>query len=216
MSTSHPAAEPVSACCGNSAPFDGATPEYRRILLWVITINLGAFVVVASGGLLAGSASVAANALDFLADGATYTLSLWAIGKSMRVRSGAALVKGASLGLVGLLVLGFAVWRLMDGAPPEALAISGLGLFGAAANLIAAILLARYRAGDANVRSVWLCTRNDLIQCLGVAVTGLAVWLTGSRWPDLIVGLALAAIFLRSAFQIVSQARRERREAAAS
>lgn len=216
MSTSQPATESASACCGHAAPFDGATPEYRRILLWVIAINLGAFVVVASGGLLAGSASVAANALDFLADGATYALSLWAIGKSMAVRSGAALVKGASLGLVGLSVLAFAVWRLMDGAPPEALAISGLGLFGAAANLLAAILLARYRDGDANVRSVWLCTRNDLIQCLGVAVTGLAVWLTGSRWPDLIVGLALAALFLRSAFQIVSQARRERRQAAAA
>lgn len=206
----------VNGCCGHAAPFDGATPEYRRILLWVIAINLGAFVVVAAGGLLAGSASVAANALDFLADGATYALSLWAIGKSVAVRSGAALVKGASLGLLGLSVLGFAIWRLVDGTPPEALAISGLGLFGAAANLVAAILLAKYRDGDANVRSVWLCTRNDLIQCVGVAVTGVAVWLTGSRWPDLIVGLGLAAVFLRSAFQIVTQARRERREAAAA
>ncbi len=216
MSTSHSAAEPVSACCGHSVPFDGATPEYRRILRWVIAINLGAFVVVASGGVLAGSASVAANALDFLADGATYALSLWAIGKSVAVRSGAALVKGASLGLLGLSVLGFAIWRLIVGAPPEALAITGLGLFGAAANLVAAILLAKYRDGDANVRSVWLCTRNDLIQCIGVAVTGVAVWLTGSRWPDLIVGLGLAAIFLRSAYQIVAQARQERRDAAAA
>lgn len=217
MSTACASEKPAATgCCGHAAPFDGATPEYRRALLWVIVINLGAFVVVASGGLLAGSASVAANALDFLADGATYALSLWAIGKSVAVRSGAALVKGASLGLLGLSVLGFALWRLVDGAPPEALAISGLGLFGAAANLVAAILLAKYRDGDANVRSVWLCTRNDLIQCIGVAVTGGAVWLTGSRWPDLIVGIGLAAVFLRSAFEIVMQARRERREAAAA
>lgn len=206
-------AKPASACCGHSAPFDGATPEYRRVLLWVIAINLGAFVVVAAGGLLAGSASVAANALDFLADGATYALSLWAIGKSVAVRSGAALVKGASLFVLGLSVLGFAIWRTVNGLPPEGLAISGLGLFGAAANLVAAILLSKYRDGDANVRSVWLCTRNDLIQCLAVVAVGAVVWLTGSRWPDLIAGAFLAAIFLQSAWSITIQARAERRAA---
>ena len=89
--------------------------------------------------------------------------------------------------------------------------IAGLGLFGIAANLLAAVLLDPYRDGDANVRSVWLCTRNDLIQCLAVAVTGGLVWLTGSRWPDLAVGVALAFIFLRSAWQIIGQARRELR-----
>lgn len=210
-----PIAKPASACCGHSAPFDGATPEYRRILLWVIAINLGAFVVVASGGLLAGSASVAANALDFLADGVTYALSLWAIGKSVTVRSGAALVKGASLGVIGLSVLGFAIWRVTVGAPPEAFAISGLGLFGVAANLVAAVLLLKHRDGDANVRSVWLCTRNDVIQCIAIVVTGGLVWITGSRWPDVVVGAVLAFVFLQSAWSIIAQARAERREAAA-
>lgn len=211
MAHDAPLAKPaVSGCCGHTAPFDGATPEYRRVLGWVIAINLTGFVVVASGGLLAGSASLAANALDFLADAATYALSLWAIGKSVSIRSGAALVKGASLSLLAMSVLGFAIWRTVNGVPPEGLAISGLGLFGAAANLVAAILLSKYRDGDANVRSVWLCTRNDLIQCLAVVAVGGLVWLTGSRWPDLIAGGLLAAIFLQSAWAITMQALAER------
>ncbi len=216
MAHDAPLAKPaVSGCCGHTAPFDGATPEYRRVLGWVIAINFIGFVVVASGGLLAGSASLAANALDFLADAATYALSLWVIGKSVSIRSGAALVKGASLSLLAVSVLGFAIWRTVNGVPPEGFAISGLGLFGAAANLVAAILLSKYRDGDANVRSVWLCTRNDLIQCLAVVGVGGVVWLTHSRWPDLIAGGFLAAVFLQSAWSITVQALDERRDALA-
>lgn len=203
-----------SCGCGHAAPFDGATPEYRRILVWVIAINLVAFVVVSSGGLLAGSASVAANALDFLADGATYAISLWAIGRSVAVRSGSAMVKGASLGVLGLAVFGFAVWRAISGAPPEGFTISGLGAFGVAANLAAAALLVKYRDGDANVRSVWLCTRNDVIQCFAIVVTGGLVWFTKSAWPDIIVGAILALVFLQSAWSIIAQVRTERRDAA--
>jgi Co/Zn/Cd efflux system component len=200
-------------CCGATVAFDGASPAYRRVLAWVIAINLLGFVVVATGALLTGSASLAANTLDFIADAATYALSLWAIGKSAQVRAAAALFKGGSLAVMAAAILGFAVWRAASGTVPDAGAISGLGLFGAAANLVAAILLMRYRDGDANVRSVWLCTRNDLIQCLAVAATGLVVAITGSRWPDLAVGVLLAAIFLRSAWQITAQALDELRAA---
>lgn len=199
----------AASCCGATVVFDGASPAYRRVLAWVIAINVLGLGVVAGGALLAGSASLAANTLDFAADAATYALSLWAIGKSARVRAGAALFKGGSLAVMALAILGFAVWRALSGAMPDAAAISGLGLFGAAANLVAALLLMRYRDGDANVRSVWLCTRNDLIQCVAVAATGVAVWLTGSRWPDLAVGVLLAAVFLRSAWSITAQARAE-------
>lgn len=205
-----------SGCgCGHAVTFDGASAGYKRALGGVIAINLVGFVVVAIGSLWAGSASLAANTLDFAADAATYGLSLWAIGKSVRVRSGAAFIKSGSLAVMALAILGFAVWRALVGAPPEGAAISGLGLFGAAANLLAALLLVRYREGDANVRSVWLCTRNDLIQCLAVAATGVAVMVTGSRWPDLIVGVLLAAVFLRSAWQITVQARQELKATAA-
>lgn len=202
-----------SACCGAPVTFDGASPAYRRALAGVIGINVAGFVVVAIGSLVAGSAALAANTLDFAADAATYAISLWAIGKSVHLRSGAAFVKSGSLALMALGILGFAVWRASTGAMPEGAAISGLGLFGAAANLLAALLLVRFREGDANVRSVWLCTRNDLIQCLAVAATGVAVTVSGSRWPDLIVGVLLAAVFLRSAWQITAQARSERQAA---
>ena len=200
-------------CCGHTVVFDGASVGYRRALMGVIAINLVGFAVVAVGGLMAGSASLAANTLDFAADAATYAISLWAIGKSVQVRAGAALIKSGSLALMAAGILGFAIWRAVTGAVPEAGVISGLGLFGAAANLLAALLLVRYRNGDANVRSVWLCTRNDMIQCLAVAATGVAVAVTGSRWPDLVVGILLAAVFLRSAWQITVQARQELREA---
>jgi Co/Zn/Cd efflux system component len=201
----------ATGCCGQTVAFNGASPAYRRALAWVIVLNVVGFGVVAVGGWLARSASLAANTLDFAADAATYALSLWAIGRSVRVRSNAALIKSASLVLMASGILGFAIWRAFAGAVPNATAISGLGLFGVAANLIAALLLVKYRDGDANVRSVWLCTRNDLVQCLAVAATGLAVGLTGSRWPDLLVGVGLAAVFLRSAWQITVQARRELR-----
>lgn len=200
-------------CCGHTVVFDGASVGYRRALMGVIAINLVGFAVVAVGGLMAGSASLAANTLDFAADAATYALSLWAIGRSVQVRAGAALIKSGSLALMAVGILGFAIWRAATGATPEAGVISGLGLFGAAANLLAALLLVRYRNGDANVRSVWLCTRNDMIQCLAVAATGVAVAVTGSRWPDLLVGILLAGVFLRSAWQITAQARQELRQA---
>ena len=195
--------------CGVTVAFDGASPVYRRVLAWVIALNLLGFLVVAAGAVVAGSASLAANTLDFLADAATYALSLWVIGRSAQTRASAALFKGGSLALMAAAILVFAVWRAATGTMPDAGAISGLGLFGAAVNLFAAILLSRYRDGDANVRSVWLCTRNDLIQCVAVAATGVVVAVTGSRWPDLIVGVFLAAVFLRSAWQIIGQAREE-------
>lgn len=208
--------KPAAGCgCGDTVVFDGATPRYKRVLAAVIAINIVGFVVVAVGSWWANSASLAANTLDFAADAATYALSLWAIGRSVRVRTGAALIKGASLGLMAAGILGFAVWRAISGVEPDGGAISGMGLFGAAANLVAVLLLSRYRDGDANVRSIWLCTRNDLIQCLAVAATGVAVSLTHSRWPDLVVGVLLAGVFIRSAWQITDQAGRELSQAKA-
>lgn len=204
-----------TGCCAHDVAFDGTSPGYRMALRAVIGINLLGFGVIGVGSWLAQSASLAANTLDFAADAATYSLSLWAVGKSVRVRTSAALVKSASLAAMSAGILALALWRAVSGAAPDGAAISWLGLLGAFANLSAALLLVRYRDGDANVRSVWLCTRNDLIQCLAVAATGLAVALTGSRWPDLVVGVLLAAVFLRSAWQITVQARRELREAEA-
>lgn len=194
--------------CGTGG-FTGESPRYKAVLRAVIGINAGAFVVVAAGGLAQGSAALAANGLDFLGDAATYAISLWAIGRSATTRASAALFKGGTLALAAVAVLGFAVWRAITGVAPEGLVITGFGVFGVAANLFAAALLLRYREGDANVRSVWLCTRNDLVNTAAVAATGVVVALTGSRWPDLVAGTVLAALFLQSAWSIVTQARRE-------
>ncbi|WP_426043356.1 cation transporter [Caulobacter sp. DWR3-1-2] len=204
----------ATSCCGQSVVFDGASPAYRRILTAVIAINAAAFIAVALGSLSQESAALAANALDFLADSATYAISLWVIGRSTRTRAGAALLKGASLAVVAVAVLSFAIWRAMTGAPPQGNVITGLGVLGFLANLLAALLLVRFRDGDANVRSVWLCTRNDLIESLAVVVAGGLVWLTGSRWPDLITGVFLAGVFLQSAYVIVRQSQAELRAAA--
>lgn len=208
--------EPAASGCGctAAAKFDGATPAYRRILMAVIAINSAAFLAIAGGAALQGSASLGANALDFLADAATYGISLAVIGRTVAVRAGAALVKGASLAALALFILGYAIWRATSGAPPEGFVITGLGALGFCANALAALLLVRHREGDANVRSVWLCTRNDLIQSLVVAATGLAVWLTGSRWPDLMAGAVLAVVFLHSAWSILRQSRAELRASA--
>lgn len=200
-----------SRVCGSAVKFDGASPAYRRVLASVIAINLVGFGAVLIGSITQGSAALAANALDFLADSVTYAVSLCVIGRSVRVRATAALVKSASLAALGVGVLAFAAWRALTGAAPEGVVITGLGAFGFAANLLAAALLIRFRDGDANVRSVWLCTRNDLMHSLGVAAAGGLVWLTGSHWPDLVAGALLAAIFLHSAWSITRQALEEAR-----
>ncbi len=216
MSSCSTSEKTAAGCgCGSPVAFDGASPAYKRALRAVIALNVLGFAVVAVGSWLAASASLAANTLDFAADAATYALSLWVIGKSVQVRSGAAFFKSASLATMAVGIVALAIWRAATGAAPEGGTISGLGLFGAAINLTAALLLVRFRDGDANVRSVWLCTRNDLIQCLAVAATGVLVTVTGSRWPDLIVGVLLAGVFFRSAWQIMAQARRELTVAAA-
>lgn len=197
--------------CG-AQRFEGLSARYRTILRAVVAINFAAFVVIAAGALVQGSAALAANALDFLADSATYGVSLWVIGRSIAVRTSAALFKGVSLAVVAVSVLAFAVWRAVTGAPPEGEVISGLAAFGLASNLAAAALLFRYREGDANVRSVWICTRNDLVHGLAVIVAGGLVWWTGDRWPDLAAGALLALIFLRSAWEILAQGRDELHE----
>jgi Co/Zn/Cd efflux system component len=133
--------------CGETVTFDGASSGYKRALIAVIAINILGCVVVAVGSWWAGSAALAANTMDFAADAATYALSLWAIGRSVRVRTGAALIKGASLGVMAVAILGFAAWRVMAGVLPDGGAITGLGLFGVAANLLAAIVIGFWLSG---------------------------------------------------------------------
>ncbi len=199
--------------CGTNVRFEGVSRRYRRVLLAVIAINACMFVVEMTAGALAGSQALKADALDFLGDTLTYALSLWAIGRPLSVRAGAALLKGASLGLMGLWVLGATLWQVFSTEVPVAPVMGAVGALAFAANIASVLLLLRYRDGDANVRSVWLCSRNDAIGNLAVIAAAGAVVLTGAAWPDLLVAAAMAGLFLWSSAQIVTQALAERGEA---
>lgn len=201
----------MSGCGCVETKFDGASPAYRRALVAVIAINAVMFVVEATAGALAGSQALQADALDFAGDAATYGLSLAVIGASMRIRSTASLIKGASLGAFALFVLATTALRVLHGETPQATSISGVGAMALIANFSSVFILLRWRDGDSNVRSVWLCSRNDAIGNIAVIAAGALVAVTGSRMPDLIVAALLASLFMNSAVQIVHQALVERR-----
>ena len=198
------------ACCEPELN-EQAPAAYRNALIAVLAINLVMFAVEAAVGLFSGSRALRADALDFLGDAATYGLTLWALGQSLTWRFRAARIKGFSLLLLGLLVLADSLVSLVTGAAPQGVMMSGIGALALVANLISLMLLVRYRQGDANIRSAWLCTRNDVFANLAVIVAGLLVLATGSHWPDVVVAMAIAGLFCHSAVSILRQADSEQR-----
>ncbi len=206
----------MSGCCGHDAKFDGLSDDYKRRLWIVIALNATMFAVEMTAGHYAKSQALQADALDFLGgDALTYGISLAVIGASLRARTNAAVAKGVSLLLMGLWVFGSTVYRVFYVGVPEAEIMGGIvGFFALLTNLASVLLLVRYKDGDANVRSVWLCSRNDAIGNVAVMFAALGVWGgTATGWPDLIVASIMAGLFLSSSFQIVRQALAERREA---
>ena len=204
----------MAGCCHDQElKFEGLSPAYRRALWAVIAINAVMFVVELAAGSIAGSQALKADALDFLGDTLTYGLSLYVIGMPLRVRANVALFKGLSLAAMGLWVLGATVWQVLILGLPDAPVMGIVGFLALIANLASVVILMRYRDGDANVRSVWLCSRNDAIGNVAVMVAAGAVFATGTAWPDLIVAAMMAALFLSSSAQIVRQALVERQSA---
>jgi Co/Zn/Cd efflux system component len=199
----------MSGCCAHEVKFDGASAAYRRVLWLVIALNAAMFLVEMAAGFSAMSQALKADALDFLGDTATYAMTLWAIGRGARVRAGAALVKGASLAAMAVAVFAMTAYRVVVTGLPDEATMGVVGALALAVNVTAALLLLKYRDGDANVRSVWLCSRNDAIGNVAVLLAAGAVALTATPWPDLIVAAAMAALFLSSALGIVRQARAE-------
>jgi Co/Zn/Cd efflux system component len=195
-------------CC-HGAPDHGTTAGLKRVLIWVIAINATMFVVEMAAGSLAQSQALMADALDFLGDSATYGLSLAVLGLSLRARASAALLKGGSLAAMALLVFGLTLYRAFAGAEPEAPVMGAIGFLALAANLVSVLFLLKFRDGDSNIRSVWLCSRNDAIGNVAVMAAAGLVWATGSYWPDLVVAAGMAALFLHSATKIMLQASRE-------
>jgi Co/Zn/Cd efflux system component len=186
--------------------FDGVDPRYKRVLWTVISINGVMFVTEMLAGHVAGSQALKADALDFLADTITYGLSLAVIGASIKTRAVAALSKGLSLSAMSLWVFGSTLYQTLVLGIPRAELMGAIGLLALAANLASVLLLMRYKDGDANVRSVWLCSRNDAIGNVVVMIAALAVFGTESAWPDLAVAGVMAGIFLTSSVQILKQA----------
>src|SRR5690349_18683795 len=200
----------TQACgCHGNPRFDGVDPRYKAILWTVIAINGIMFAVEMVAGHLAGSQALQADALDFLGDTLTYGLSLAVIGTSLRTRATAAMLKGFSLLAMGLWVFGSTLYQLMFLGLPKAEIMGSIGFLAFAANVASVLLLMRYKDGDANVRSVWLCSRNDAIGNVAVMVAALAVWGTATKWPDLIVAGIMAGLFLYSSSQILRQSWRE-------
>ncbi len=205
----------MGAGCGcGSAKFDGLSKGYHRALWAVIAINAVMFVVEMTAGVAAHSKALQADALDFLGDTTTYAISLAVIGMSARVRATAAMVKGISLSLMGLWVFGSTLYRVFYLGVPQAEVMGMVGFLALAANLGSVLLLMKWKDGDANVRSVWLCSRNDAIGNVAVLLAASGVWATQTGWPDLIVAGLMASLFLWSSLQIIRQARAERREQA--
>jgi Co/Zn/Cd efflux system component len=205
-------ADAACGCHGGVPRFDGLDPRYKRVLWTVIGSNGAMFLTEIIAGQLAGSQALKADALDFLADTATYGLSLAVIGATLRTRATAAVFKGLSLSLMAFWVFGSTMYHTLILGLPSAEMMGGIAVLALAANLTSVLLLRRYKDGDANVRSVWLCSRNDAIGNLVVMLAAGGVWGTETAWPDLAVAALMAGIFLTSSVQILWQALAEYRD----
>jgi len=190
-------------CCAPAR--QAAAPRYRRVLWAVLAINAAMFAVEIGAGVLAGSASLQADALDFMGDAANYGISLFVVGMALRYRALAAFAKGASMGLFGIWVLGVAAWHAWHGTLPHAFAMGAVGFSALAANAASFGLLWRFRGGDANMRSAWICTRNDVLGNLAVLLAALGVFGTGTGWPDIVVAAVMATLALQGAWIVLQQ-----------
>jgi len=194
-------------CCNHQSPEAALrSRRYRRILWIALAINLLMFAVEIGAGLKAGSVSLLADSLDFLGDSANYAISLWVLGMSLALRARAAQFKAASMLLFGIGVLAAALWHWWQGEVPSAPTMGVVGGLALLANVGVAALLYAYREGDSNMRSVWLCTRNDALGNLAVLAAALGVFGTGSAWPDLIVAAIMATLAITAAVQVLRQA----------
>lgn len=184
-------------------------PVFRRILWIALLVNGGMFVVEIIASQLGNSVALQADALDFFGDAANYAISLFVLGMALHIRARASLFKGVTMGLFGLFVIANASYRAFSGSTPEPSIMGGIALLALVANVSVALLLYKYRTGDSNMRSIWLCSRNDAIGNLAVMAAAAGVFASASRWPDLIVAGIIASLSLSSAYQIIRMARQE-------
>jgi Co/Zn/Cd efflux system component len=200
-----------SACSAAASPDTRNSPQWRRALWIALVVNAGFFVTEIVAGAAAGSAALQADALDFFGDAANYAISLGVAGMALQWRARAAVAKGGTLIALALWVLGSTAWHAFHGALPHAEVMGVVGVTALIANGSVALMLYRFRTGDANMRSVWICSRNDTVGNFAVMLAALGVFGTGTGWPDVIVAAIMGGLGLWGGWQIVSQARSELR-----
>ena len=207
----------VSDSCGSCpAPAQPVVdPRYRRVLWIALGLNAAMFVVEFGASWTSGSVSLLADSIDFFGDAGNYALSLAVLAMALRVRARAALFKAGCMGAFGIGVLARAAWGLHAGAPPEPATMGAVGIVALAVNAGVALMLYRFRTGDANMRSVWICSRNDALGNVAVMLAAVGVFGTGSAWPDLLVAAVMGLLALSGSWTVLRQARVElRRERA--
>ena len=214
MSTIHTQNSVNAACadhdhCHTPTATQAAIPSYRRILWIALIVNLAMFAIEIGAGMQSGSVALLADAVDFFGDAANYALALFVLGLAPIWGTRVAQLKAWTMMAFGMFILGRMAWSFFQGIVPEAYTMGTVGLLALVANLSVAALLYAYREGNANMRSVWLCTRNDAIGNIAVMLAALGVLGTGTAWPDLAVGLIMAGLALHSGVQILRTARRE-------
>ena len=207
----------AGCCAGQCASSAGAVDPHFRKALWIaLVVNTLMFGVEVVGGLHAGSVSLLADAVDFAGDAANYALSLSVLAMGLLWRARAALVKGVTMLCFGLFVIAKTGWAAWAGVPPDAFTMGAIAVVALFANLGVAVMLYRFRDGDANMRSVWLCSRNDAIVNVAIIAAALGVLGSGTRWPDLVVAAIVAGLALSAARSVIVQARREIKAAKAA
>jgi len=196
----------VKDCCDSGCEAGNVqTARYRKVLWIALAINLAMFFVEVLGGFSSGSVSLMADAIDFFGDAANYGISLVVLSMSLLWRARAALLKGLTMGIFGLFVLAKALWAFKSGVIPEPYTMGVIGMLALIANASVAFILYAYREGDANMRSVWLCSRNDAIGNVAVMLAALGVFGSGSAWPDLLVALIMATLGLSAAVHVLKR-----------
>ena len=204
----------MSSCCDGGSAINPTRPGYRVILWIALLSNAGMFAVELVASVISGSVALQADALDFFGDAVNYGITLFVLGMSLSARSYAALFKGLTMALFGVWVIGNAVYRLAVGAVPDAMVMGSIGVLALVVNVAVALMLYRFRDGDANTRSIWLCSRNDAIGNVAVVAAASGVFVTASGWPDIAVAAIIASLSFSAAAHIIVAARRELRTGA--
>jgi Co/Zn/Cd efflux system component len=203
----------ASCCSGSSCSAPTVDPRYRKALWLALGLNALMFVVELGASWSSGSVSLMADSIDFFGDAANYALSLAVLAMAASVRSKAALFKAACMGAFSVFVLGRAVWNLHTGTPPEPATMGMVGFAALWVNAGVALMLYRFRSGDANMRSVWICSRNDALGNVAVMFAAAGVFGTGSAWPDLLVACIMGGLALTGACSVLRHAQEELRTA---